>query len=55
MLIDKGLLFNTQGKCLNLEVNNEEDCTYVSRVNRECKEFKEDKLTLDMYKCLIFT
>lgn len=54
---EKSLLFNTCWKCVNIEkIHNEKNyTTYAGRVNREWEKFKLDKLTPDMFKCLIFT
>ena len=52
---EKSSHFNTHWECLNLtKKDTDAYITFASIVNRECEEFKLHKLTLDMFKCLIF-
>lgn len=48
-------LFNTRWLCLNLVKNNNKDfIIYAGVVNRESEKLKLNKLTLDLFKCVLF-
>ena len=52
----KTSLFHKRWKCLNLTKNDEDYfATYAAVVNKHCDEVKLSELTVDNFKCLVFS
>ena len=55
MFGERGSLFHTRYKCLNIiKEDNEDFVAYTGKVNAQCERFKLKDLKEDMFKSLIF-
>ena len=52
----KASLFHKRWVCLNLKRTEDQDyTTFASIVNKHCDDFKLSSLSIDNFKCLVFT